>query len=203
MTCAQKRRKFGLELLKLWLKAPVEERDGDGKRHMSGGRGNSRGAPQGGVAKYLGACPSSKSVRRIKVKVSDLLVRGNKDPGPGVRQRLNRLLGGWSTDFSFGARVAAYRAVDNHVGDPCPQRPQKTTQGGRARHTSIFQPAYLWRAWSAASSTRPPWAAADSYTMKPVGKPDARNPHVRFDERRRETELWPELKAPALAKAAG
>jgi hypothetical protein len=26
-------------------------------------------------------------------------------------------------------------------------------------------------------------------TMKPVGKPDAGNPHVRFDERRRETGL--------------
>ena len=30
--------------------------------------------------------------------------------------------------------------------------------------------------------------------MKPVGKPDAVIPHVRFDERRRETELWRELR---------
>ena len=30
--------------------------------------------------------------------------------------------------------------------------------------------------------------------MKPVGKPDAGNPHVRFDERRLETELWRELR---------
>ena len=30
--------------------------------------------------------------------------------------------------------------------------------------------------------------------MKPVGKPDAGNPHVRFDERRLETELWHELR---------
>ena len=28
-------------------------------------------------------------------------------------------------------------------------------------------------------------------TMKPVGKPDAGNPHVRFDERGRETERCP------------
>jgi RNA-directed DNA polymerase len=27
-----------LHLIKMWLKAPVEERDGDGKRRMSGGR---------------------------------------------------------------------------------------------------------------------------------------------------------------------
>jgi len=38
-----------LELIKLWLKAPVEERDGDGKRRMSGGKSSARGTPQGGV----------------------------------------------------------------------------------------------------------------------------------------------------------
>jgi RNA-directed DNA polymerase len=39
-----------LWLIKLWLKAPVEERDGEGKRRMSGGKGNKCGTPQGGVA---------------------------------------------------------------------------------------------------------------------------------------------------------
>jgi RNA-directed DNA polymerase len=38
-----------LRLIKLWLKAPVEERDGDGKRRMSGGRHSTCGTPQGGV----------------------------------------------------------------------------------------------------------------------------------------------------------
>jgi hypothetical protein len=42
-----------LWLIKLWLQAPVEERDGDGKRRMSGGKGNKRGTPQGGVASPL------------------------------------------------------------------------------------------------------------------------------------------------------
>ena len=42
-----------LWLIKLWLKAPVEERDGDGKRHMSGGKSNTCGTPQGGVASPL------------------------------------------------------------------------------------------------------------------------------------------------------
>ena len=43
-----------LRLIKLWLKAPIEERDGDdGKRSMSGGKGNARGTPQGGVASPL------------------------------------------------------------------------------------------------------------------------------------------------------
>ena len=42
-----------LELIKLWLKAPVEERDGDGTRRMSGGKGTKCGTPQGGVASPL------------------------------------------------------------------------------------------------------------------------------------------------------
>ena len=42
-----------LWLIKLWLKAPVEERDGDGRRRMSGGKSNSYGTPQGGVASPL------------------------------------------------------------------------------------------------------------------------------------------------------
>ena len=42
-----------LWLIKLWLRAPVEERSGDGTRRMSGGRSNKRGTPQGGVASPL------------------------------------------------------------------------------------------------------------------------------------------------------
>ena len=39
-----------LWLIKLWLKAPVEERDGEGRRRLTGGKQNKRGTPQGGVA---------------------------------------------------------------------------------------------------------------------------------------------------------
>ena len=42
-----------LWLIKLWLKAPIEERDGGGKRCMSGGKNSKRGTPQGGVASPL------------------------------------------------------------------------------------------------------------------------------------------------------
>ena len=39
-----------LRLIKLWLKAPIEERDANGTRRMSGGKSSTRGTPQGGVA---------------------------------------------------------------------------------------------------------------------------------------------------------
>jgi RNA-directed DNA polymerase len=42
-----------LRLIKLWLQAPVEERDGDGKQRMSGGKDSKCGTPQGGVASPL------------------------------------------------------------------------------------------------------------------------------------------------------
>lgn len=200
-----------LRLIKLWLKAPIEERDGEGKRRMSGGKRSKAGTPQGGVVspllanlymnrflkhwrrsgcgeafqahvvsyaddfvilsrahaaealawtkqvmarlgltlnedktslkdarkehfdflgytfgpcyhrkggyRYLSASPSKKSVRRLKTKVGELLVPGNQDAWPEVRDRLNRLLLGWSTYFSYGTRLMAYRAVDNHVYD--------------------------------------------------------------------------------------
>ncbi len=38
-----------LRLVKRWLKTPVEERDGDGRRRMTGGRCSTCGTPQGGV----------------------------------------------------------------------------------------------------------------------------------------------------------
>ena len=200
-----------LWLIKLWLKAPVEERDGDGKRRMSGGKGSKRGTPQGGVVSpllaniymnrflkhwrltrrgeafrahvvsyaddfvilscgyatealtwakaamttlgltlneaktsvknarkesfdflgytfgphrdwkdghwYQGACPSKKSVQRIRTKIGDLLKPGNQGAWPMMRARLNRLLTGWSAYFGYGTRFRAYRAVDHYVRD--------------------------------------------------------------------------------------
>ena len=42
-----------LWLIKLWLRVPVEGRDGNGTRRMSGGKSNKRGTPQSGVASPL------------------------------------------------------------------------------------------------------------------------------------------------------
>ena len=56
-------------------------------------------------------------MQRIKAKISELLVPGNKGSWPDVRDRLNKLLIGWSAYFSHGTRVPAYRAVDAHVYD--------------------------------------------------------------------------------------
>jgi len=200
-----------LWLIKLWLKTPAEERDGNGKRHLRGGKNSKCGTPQGGVVspllavlymnrflkhwrmtgrgeafaahivnyaddfvilsrkhaeealtwtrgvmtklgltinetktslkdarqesfdflgytigphwyakngqRYIGASPSKKSVKRIKAKIGDLLRPSNLAPWPKVCGRLNSLLTGWSTYFSYGTRTKAYKAVNRYVAD--------------------------------------------------------------------------------------
>ena len=67
--------------------------------------------------KYPGASPSRKSIGRFKDKVGDLLVPGNPGTWAEVRDQLNHVLRGWSGYFGYGSRLAAYRAVDYHVGE--------------------------------------------------------------------------------------
>src|SRR5438477_264708 len=245
-----------LRLIKMWLRAPIEERDADETRRMSGGKRNTRGTPQGGVAspllaniymnrflkhwrltesgdtfrahvvsyaddfvilsrgraaealawtkavmtklglalneaktsvkdaqqecfdflgyafgphhderggeRYLGASPSKKSVRRIKSTVSDLLVPREKGSWPDVRDRLNRLLQGWSAYFSYGTRTRAYRAVDYHVCD----RVRHFLRNRRKMHgrgTRRLYPAMVFGALGVLQLRRvqltpPPWA---------------------------------------------
>lgn len=64
---------------------------------------------------YLGASPSKKSISKLRQKVGDLLVPWHVAPWTDVRDRLNRMLRGWSTYFSYGTRLMAYRAVDQYV----------------------------------------------------------------------------------------
>src|SRR6204780_984702 len=55
LQCVAKRivDKHMLHLIKMWLKVPVEEKDEAGKKRLTGGKGNDRGTPQGGVVSPL------------------------------------------------------------------------------------------------------------------------------------------------------
>ena len=66
---------------------------------------------------YLGARPSKKSLARLRQKVADCLRPSNVAPWPGVRDRLNMILRGWSNYFSYGTTVFAHGLVDNYVYD--------------------------------------------------------------------------------------
>ena len=233
-----------LRLLKAWLKAPVEERDEKGNRRLTGGKGSTRGTPQGGVVspllanlymnrflkywritergkafraqvvnyaddfviltrrhaaeardwtrkvmtrlgltlnetktklkearresfdflgytfgpqrywrtgqEYLGASPSQKSVARLREKVNAVLIPGNQGTWIEVRDRLNRILRGWSNYFNYGTRRRAYRAVDNHTAERVRhflrQRHHVPTRGTRIlADETIFGPLGVFR----------------------------------------------------------
>lgn len=64
----------------------------------------------------LGTRPSEKAVKRLKGKVNALLYRGNPQPWPELRTRLNQILVGWANYFSVGATGQVDNAIWWHVG---------------------------------------------------------------------------------------
>jgi RNA-directed DNA polymerase len=91
---------------------------------------------------YLGACPSAKSVARMRRKVNEILTAGNKEPWAEVSVRLNQLLRGWSGYFCYGTLRRAYQAINHHVADRVrkflSQRRQVATRGTRALSDQVI-----------------------------------------------------------------
>ncbi len=68
-----------LRIIRMWLKAPVEERDKDGGKHMSGGKSAKQGTPQGGVIspllanrymnRFLRYWEKTEQPRRLRVRI--------------------------------------------------------------------------------------------------------------------------------------
>jgi RNA-directed DNA polymerase len=125
-------------------------------------------------------------MKRLETKVSDLLVPGNKGSWPAVRDQLNSLLAGWSAYFGYGSLSLVYQAADHHVVDRVrhflTKRHKVQNSGTLAFSREAIFAELGVRQLSACTARH-----AVGLAMKPLGKPDARNPHVRFDERGRET----------------
>ena len=66
---------------------------------------------------FIGASPSDKSVQRLKDKLGEVLVPGNKGPWAEVGGTLNRLLRGWCGYFSPGTHYVTDRAIEAHLYD--------------------------------------------------------------------------------------
>jgi len=100
MTCVARRVADGamLSLIKMWLKAPVEERDEQGRPRMSGGKRSKQGTPQGGVISPLLA--NIYINRLLKVfERSDL------------RQRYGARLVNYADDFVVLCRKGAHEVL--------------------------------------------------------------------------------------------
>ena len=129
-----------LRLIKLWLKAPVEERDGDGKRRMRGGKSSTRGTPQGGVASPL-LCqhlhepvPEALAADRTRRSVPcacRLVCRRLRHPQPRSCGRGAGVDEGGDDE----ARADAQRGEDLVEG--CPDRNASTSLATRSDRTAI------------------------------------------------------------------
>jgi RNA-directed DNA polymerase len=141
-----------LHLIKMWLKVPVEERDGNGKRRLTGGKDNDRGTPQGGVISPLLAnlymnrmlkgwrqTRRGEQFRAHIVNYADdfvILSRGKAtealDWTRGVLERLELTLNEKKTSVR-NARRSDSIFWDTHSG--------RTTAGGRGGSISGYSPS--------------------------------------------------------------
>ena len=142
---------------------------------------------------YLGASPSKKSVQRLKTKVGDLLVPGNNDPWPEVRDTLNRSLRGWSAYFCYGDASHRHTVASTNTSmSACATSSRDGTKcKGAALDRFSCDVMSIGELGVLRLERLPRVAAVVCLAVKPVGKPDAGNRHVRFDERGWETERWP------------
>jgi RNA-directed DNA polymerase len=144
--------------------------------------------------RFISAQPSKKAQKRVKEKINTLLFRGNPRPWPELRDRLNRLLSGWAEYFSFGFTGQADDAIAWHVKDRvrrflCRRHKLRVSGTSRFGHAEVHGEMGV-----VDIHQRRLRKACACPLVKLVGEPDAGDPHVRFDERRRETEPRPRLR---------
>ena len=111
----------------------------------------------------------------------------NTSAWPEVRDRLNRLLRGWSAYFGYGTRLPGVPGDRQPRLRSGPALPGSAPQGALARHQPLPAGDGVRHARGASPTACPLGPAAVCLAMKPVER-DAGNPHVRFDERGGETE---------------
>ena len=139
---------------------------------------------------YLGASPSKKSVARLKRKVNDVLVPGNQTPWSEVCRQLNWLVRGWSTYFSYGTRLMAYRTVNNHVDQRTRHflvRRHKVPTRGTRRFSLTQSSSMIWTCTVCVASISAHHRVPCHEAGRKAGCRKSRT--VRFDEQDWETEL--------------
>ena len=139
---------------------------------------------------YLGCSPSKKSVTKAKRNVREHLKPQNVTPWSEVRDRLNQKLKGWKAYFKLGSPARAFKALNYYVEERVRhflRRRHKVQSQG----TVQFSTARIYGQYGVLRLQEPlvppvresTGARVESASKKPVGKPDAGNRHVRFDER--------------------
>lgn len=142
MKCLARRIADGklLHLIKMWLKAPVEEKDGEGRRTRTGGKGSSKGTPQGGVVSPLLA--NLYFHRFIKAFRKY-----------GLDRKFEAVLVNYADDFVLLCRCGAKKALESTrklmraIGLELNARKTRTLNARRKRFDFLgytFGPRYWW-----------------------------------------------------------
>ena len=140
-------------------------------------------------AAYIGTRPSRGSVQSICRRVSELTAPRHVLLPPGVVVgRLNRLLTGWANYFILGQVSPAYEAIDRHATRRCANGSAVSTRCGSG-NTCASRPSGSGPI-TGSRTLRRVRRAFRGRRHDLVREPDAGNLHVRFDERRLETETW-------------
>ena len=103
-------------------------------------------------------------------------------PWEEVRDRLNQKLKGWKAYFKLGSPWKAFEILDAHVEDRVRhflRRRHKVQSQG----TVQFSQKRIYGAFGVFRLRNPKVPPVRESAKKPVGKPDAGERHVRFDER--------------------
>ena len=106
-----------LRLIKMWLKAPVEERDENGGRRMSGGKAAKKGTPQGGVIspllanrymnRFLKYWAKTEQPRRLRARTKRRRSRSSASTFCTIRSTAKT---SWNTPTSSPRLIAARSA---------------------------------------------------------------------------------------------
>jgi RNA-directed DNA polymerase len=150
---------------------------------------------------YIAAWPSRKSIRRMTEAVRLQTDRNMEwmDAGDMVK-RLNQKLGGWANYFKLGPITKAYRFLDRYATTRLRRwlgKKHKQSSGRLKRYPDEF--FYQQMDLSACRSFRRAFRGRRHEVQSE--KPDARDVHVRFDERGVKTEYGQANEAPANERA--
>ena len=132
---------------------------------------------------YIGTRPSKASVQSLCRKVSEQTSRryGLMDSQDMVR-RLNWMLSGWSNYFCLGLVSPAYLAIDHHTTATVATI-VLSEASGKGRGNRCVSPTSDFGTITVCYARRWNTEPAVGVSIILERKPDAGNPHVRFDER--------------------
>ena len=138
--------------------------------------------------RYIGQRPSKKKIRAACRQISEwTALRWCWLDAEEQVDRLNRMMVGWANYFCQGPASSAYRRITQHARQRLRRwlrRKHKVQGWGYSRFSDAYLHDELGLVQLRLCDRNLPWAKARVLSRKP----DAGNPHVRFDERGVETE---------------